>query len=77
MNEENEETMSDENVLLLILVALCGYEEENHKQFSVDKNVLAPIFANAQDTGKMPVVAISHSDDDRLQLRVTMENLDD
>lgn len=74
---DNEKVMEDEDVLLLILISLVGYEIEENKPLSVDKNVLAPIFEDAQNTGKRPVIALTHTDDDRLQLRVTMENLDD
>lgn len=68
------ENLEDEDVLLIILVSLLGYEEENNKKFSVDKDVLAGVFANAMEKRGVPILNMKHTDDNRLQLSVVMES---
>lgn len=73
MSEELEYTEAD--LVLVVLIALNGYMEENHKHFSVDKDVLARIYENAADKGLRPVLGLTHTDDNRLQIDVTMEEI--
>jgi low affinity Fe/Cu permease len=78
--ETDEEQISDENLLLVILVGIAGYQEENGKPFSVSKAAMQAVYDDAlkdKDEVKMPVIALHHTDDERLELTVTMEALAD
>ncbi len=64
---------TEADLVLVVLIALNGYMEENHKHFTVDKDILARIYETAADKGLRPVLGLTHTDDNRLQIDVTME----
>lgn len=67
--------VSEEDLLLIILVALAGYEIENDEPFTVDKNILADIYKVGIEKGYMPVLSLEHTDDNRLKLQVEMSEV--
>lgn len=73
---EQEFDYTEDDLILVVLIALNGYMEENHKHFSVDKDVLANIYENAAEKGLRPVLGLTHTEDNRLQIDVTMEDIE-
>lgn len=69
--EEFNET-EEENVLLVVLIALKAYEDETGKLFSVSKEVLNSIFQSAIKKDCTPVISIHHTDDNRLELGIEL-----
>lgn len=70
--------LSEDNLIKIILVALHAYEVENNEVFSVDKEVLSAVYANAIENGKIPVMYLHHNDDEKtLEIRVDMEVVED
>lgn len=71
----SEQEYTEADLFLVVLIALNGYMIENLKTFSVDKDVLANIYENAAEKGLRPVLGLTHTDDNRLQIDVTMEEV--
>ena len=65
-----------EDLITIVLIAIHGYAVENSESLSVDKNVLAAVYDNAIANQKHPVLRLTHTDDNRLQVDVDMEQLD-
>jgi hypothetical protein len=65
-----------EDLFLVVLVALLGYERENHKPFSVDKNIMRTIYENGIKRNEMPELQLTHAED-RLEITVKMEKVED
>ncbi len=75
MSEEVNDP-APEDLFLIVLVALLGYERENKKLFSVDKNILKAIYQNGIDKNEMPRLILTHADD-RLEIQIEMEKVID
>lgn len=69
--------MASDDLITIILVAINAYLKENNEPFSVDKNVLAAVYDEAIAGQKYPVMALRHTDDNRLQIVVDMENTEE